>query len=110
MDLALHRSKRRRTDSVVTMEAFRPKRIMSEIRKRETFQRKYSGYKCKSEPVTPIASVPASLEDLRRRRALTRSTDILNYHPPCHNMPHNMRHRATTMNKNLNPKRKEKGK
>ncbi|XP_078361691.1 regulating synaptic membrane exocytosis protein 2-like isoform X1 [Oculina patagonica] len=77
-DSALHQRKRRRADSVVTMEAFRP-RAKTELQKRgESFRRKFlESCKCSSAPATPTASIPASLEDLRRKRAFTRSTDIV---------------------------------
>lgn len=33
--------------------------------------------KCNSAPATPTTSITASMEDLRRKRAFTRSTDIV---------------------------------
>ncbi|CAH3161982.1 unnamed protein product [Pocillopora meandrina] len=78
--LTMQHRRRRRADSVVTMKAFRPKRN-SNFQRMESFRRRFldSSYKSRSAPTTPSVSIPQSMEDLRKKRAMTRSTDGLKF-------------------------------
>ncbi|PFX25569.1 Regulating synaptic membrane exocytosis protein 2 [Stylophora pistillata] len=76
--IPMQSTRRRRADSVVTMKAFRPKR-KSNFQRMESFRRRFldSSYRRRSAPTTPSVSIPQSMDDLRKKRAMTRSTDGL---------------------------------